>query len=148
MEGTLVIVYFRPNDVEVVDEFLKVVHGFSDMLLVLCDPKGGAKENMASINTLAVNTGMSFLELPNFKQVLDLFSPNRVVKIELSKQGKFDPTEIAAELNDGKTDVVVFGDSLKEIKGDAMYIEESMGPVGACAVVLHGIDKFVIRKET
>lgn len=147
MEGTLVVVYDDPTDLEVMDEFVRVVHGFPEVILALSAAKKGAKESMGKLQKKAAKIGMNLIELPSFAEVLELFAPNRVIKIDLKKEGKFDATEIAADLNNGDTVVVAFGDELEDVKGEVMHIEESMGPVGAVAVVLHEIGKFIETKE-
>ncbi len=143
----MVVVYYRPDDLEVMDEFLRVVHGFPEVLLVICEPQGGAEEKRAEIQKDARSMGMSILELPNFTQTRQLFAPNRVIKVDLGKVGNFDATEIAADINKGETVMVVFGDSISDIEGEEMYIEQPMGSVGAVAVVLHEIAKFIETKE-
>lgn len=147
MEGTLVVVYDDPTDLEVMDEFLRIVHGFPETLLALTSARGGAKENMGKLQKEAAKMGINLIELPSFAEALELFSPDRVIKIDLTREGKFDATEIAADINNGDTVMVAFGDELEDVNGESMHLEQSMGPVGAVAVVLHEINKFIISKE-
>ena len=111
--------------------------GFPKTVLIISDPKGGAKDNMEKVHKIAYEHGRNFMQIEKISEIETLFSPEVFLKLNSNTTGKLDDQLVAADLREEKTVCVVFGDDVSEINAKEIALDIEMSPIGSVAVFLY-----------
>lgn len=128
MEGNLIIVYAGPHTGGL--DFSEIIFTYNEVVLVLI-------KNIHTVQTYALKHDKQVITLESVQEAIDLFGPDTTYK--LGPKGKLaDLDEMAGDLKEGKTLMLVFGEPDSDTT-----IKKWAGDIAGASILLYELDKLV-----